>query len=335
MVFDGRAHHPTIEGPKFYKRNGYYYIFAPAGGVATGWQTVLRSRNILGPYEDKIVMDRGHTQINGPHQGGWVELRSGESWFLHFQDRGVVGRVVHLQPLKWTNDWPVIGVDADADGKGQPVTEYRKPNVGRAYPIEVPQTSDEFTGRKLGLQWQWHANSRDDWYSLSARSGWLRLFATSQRPNENLWAASNLLLQKLPAPAFTITTRVDTSQLREGERAGLVMMGRDYSYIVVLRASAGLQLVRMTSADAAKQAAETEGASTAATTDNVFLRVTVRNEKSCRFSFSFDGKKFQELGTEFVAREGVWIGAKVGLFAIGPNAGSARGFVDLDWFRVE
>ncbi|HSE31842.1 MAG TPA: glycoside hydrolase 43 family protein [Pyrinomonadaceae bacterium] len=335
MVFDGRVHHPTIEGPKLYKRNGYYYIFAPAGGVPTGWQTVLRSRNILGPYDDKIVMDRGQTEINGPHQGGWIELKSGESWFLHFQDRGAAGRVVHLEPVIWKNDWPVIGVDADGDGKGEPVANYRKPNIGRDYPIAVPQTNDEFKDRSPGLQWQWHANRREDWYSLVARSGWLRLFATSERPHENLWAASNLLLQKLPAPAFTITTRVDASQLREGERAGLLMMGRDYSYIAARRSSGKLQIVRMTCRDAAKLTAETEQASTAATTETLFLRVTVRNEALSRFSFSFDGKEFQELGDEFVAREGVWIGAKVGLFAVGANAATSRGFVDWEWFRVE
>jgi beta-xylosidase len=335
MVFDGCAHHPTIEGPKFYKRNGYYYIFAPAGGVATGWQSVLRSRNILGPYEDRVVMDQGQTQINGPHQGAWVELKSGESWFLHFQDRGAVGRVVHLQPLNWKNDWPVIGVDADGDGKGEPVVQYRKPNIGRDYPIAIPQTSDEFKDKSLGLQWQWHANPGSDWYSLAARSGWLRLFATSRRPSENLWAAPNLLLQKVPAPEFTITTRVDASKLREGERAGLLMMGRDYSYIAVRLVSGKLQIVRMTCRDAAKLTPETEEASTPARTETLFLRVTVRNEAMSRFSFSFDGKKFQELGNEFVAREGVWIGAKVGVFATGPNDASARGFVDFDWIRVE
>jgi beta-xylosidase len=334
MVFDGRAHHPTIEGPKLYKRNGYYYIFAPAGGVATGWQTVLRSRQIFGPYEDKIVMDRGHTEINGPHQGGWVELKSGESWFLHFQDRGPVGRVVHLQPLSWKNDWPVIGVDADGDGKGEPVLTYRKPRIGHEYPTVVPATSDEFKEKLLGLQWQWHANPEEDWYSLSARSGWLRLFAISRPADENLWLVSNLFLQKLPAPAFTITTRVDASQLREGERAGLLMMGRDYSYIGVRRLSDRLQIFRVTCVEAAKQTVEREDGSTPAPTDTLFLRVTVRKEKLSRFSFSFDGKSFQELGDEFVAREGVWIGAKVGLFVVGPNI-TTRGHADFEWFRVE
>jgi beta-xylosidase len=122
-VFDGHEHHPTIEGPKLYKRNGYYYIFAPAGGVPTGWQTVLRAKNIYGPYEDKVVMDQGQTRINGPHQGAWVELPSGESWFIHFQDRGPYGRIVHLQPMTWKDDWPIIGIDKTATEK---VSQWRR-----------------------------------------------------------------------------------------------------------------------------------------------------------------------------------------------------------------
>lgn len=111
FVYDGHDTQPTIEGPKLYKRNGWYYIFAPAGGVATGWQTVLRSKNIYGPYEEKIVLHQGGSSINGPHQGGWIETQTGESWFLHFQDVGNAGRIIHLQPMRWENDWPVIGDD--------------------------------------------------------------------------------------------------------------------------------------------------------------------------------------------------------------------------------
>ena len=117
VVFDGRERQPTIEGPKFYRKNGWYYIFAPAGGVKIGWQTVLRSKNVLGPYEDKIILDQGTTSINGPHQGAWVDTADGKSWFVHFQDRGAYGRVVHLQPMSWLNEWPVIGDDRDGDGK--------------------------------------------------------------------------------------------------------------------------------------------------------------------------------------------------------------------------
>ena len=133
VIYDGHLENETIEGAKLYKRDGWYYIFSPAGGVATGWQEVLRSKNIWGPYETRNVMEQGSTDINGPHQGGWVDTPDGkEYWFLHFQDKGPYGRVVHLQPMEWRQDgWPVIGVDPDGDGRGEPVRKYHKPNVGK------------------------------------------------------------------------------------------------------------------------------------------------------------------------------------------------------------
>src|SRR5204862_107563 len=160
-----------------------------------GWQAVLRSKNIFGPYEDRIVLSKGHTEINGPHQGGWVETQTGESWFIHFQDRGAYGRILHLQPMRWIRDWPVIGTD-----KGEPVLVWRKPDVERSYPAAAPQTTDEFDSNKLGLQWQWNANYRTKWFTLSARPGWLRLFSVPKPDRAvNLWLVPNLLLQKLPA----------------------------------------------------------------------------------------------------------------------------------------
>lgn len=258
-------------------------------------------------------MDRGRTDINGPHQGGWVETQSGEGWFIHFQDRGAYGRVVHLQPMKWVNDWPVIGVDEDGDGKGEPVAMYRKPNVGREYPAEAPQTSDEFASNKLGLQWQWHANPVDSWMRL--RQGRLRLNAVPL-DSLNLWTAPNLLLQKLPARKFMVTTLVDASGLREGDRSGLLIMGREYSYLAIVRTANGFQLVRPP--DVTRELK----------TKSVFLRVAVI-DGVCEFSYSADGKNFNPLGEKFTAKPGMWIGAKVGLFSIG----SKNGYAEYDWFR--
>ena len=155
-IFDGNENDQvTIEGPKLYKRNGWYYIFAPAGGVKTGWQTVLRSQNIFGPYEYQVVMRQGETNVNGPHQGAWVDTPGGEHWFLHFQDKDAYGRVVHLQPMEWTyEDWPVIGIDRDGDGVGEPVMKHRKPEL-RSSGAFQPAESDRFDNLELGLQWQW------------------------------------------------------------------------------------------------------------------------------------------------------------------------------------
>src|SRR5215203_6122547 len=222
LVYDGHVQDPTIEGPKFYKRKGYYYIFAPAGGVSTGWQLVLRSKNIYGPYERKVVMDQGGTTINGPHQGAWVTTQTGEDWFLHFQDKDAYGRVVHLQPMKWINDWPVIGLDNDGDGKGEPVLRYKKPNVGKTYPRQTPAESDEFNGNALGLQWQWMANPKPTWAFVY--SGHLRLYSDKLPDGaKNLWDGPNVLLQKFPAEEFTVTTKVSfkPNTKLENEKAGL------------------------------------------------------------------------------------------------------------------
>ena len=349
LVFDGRDRHPTIEGPKFYKRNGWYYIFAPAGGVKTGWQTVLRSKNVFGPYEDKIVLDQGTTAINGPHQGAWVEDAGGTSWFLHFQDRGAYGRVVHLQPMTWLNEWPVIGEDRNGDGKGQPVLVGSKP---RGTPSSAAlQGTDEFDDQQLGLQWQWQGNPKAEWWSLtrprasglgprSERRGALRLSAVpSVKNSANLWSATNLLLQKLAAPAFIATTRVDPAALRAGERAGLVVMGADYSALTVERTRQGLVIRRIVARDADKDTAETELSvvpiSGEATGEAVELRVSIAPEAVCRFSYRRDGREFVPSGGAFVARPGRWIGAKVGLFATAPASVSRRGHADFEWFRIE
>src|SRR5262245_44143925 len=329
LVFDGRAHHPTIEGPKFYKRDGYYYIFAPAGGVPTGWQTVLRSRTVYGPYEDRVVLEQGRTDVNGPHQGAWIETESGEDWFVHFQDRGAYGRIVHLEPMTWRGGWPVIGRDDEGDGKGNPVLTYRKPTVASGAETTVPQTTDTFDGLELGLQWQWQANPRSDWWSLSARPGWLRLSAQSASDTSNLWPVPSLLLQKFPAPAFTSTTRVSFDSLRAGERAGLIVMGLDYAYLAVRRTNTGAELAQMRVRDADRGGAE-HGVSVPLSGSSVFLRVSVSAGAACRFAWSPDGVRFTELGGPFTAREGKWIGAKVGLFAVARRDETNRGHADFD-----
>jgi beta-xylosidase len=336
IVFDGHEKHPTVEGPKFYKRNGYYYIFAPAGGVESGWQLALRSKKIFGPYEEKIVLAQGKTTINGPHQGAWVDTPTSESWFLHFQDRGPYGRIVHLQPMKWLNDWPVMGIDSDGDGTGEPVLSFQKPAVGRTYPVATPQDSDEFNDSRPGLQWQWHANPQANWAFVSSAYGFLRLFNVPlPKDFRNFWNVPNLLLQKFPAPSFTATTKVTFTARSDNEKIGLIVMGLDYAHISVTKRSDGLFVSQVTCKDADKQTAEKETPGVRITGNNFYLRVRVGEEALCNFSYSLDGKTFSPIGEPFGARQGRWIGAKVGIFAVGSGTASEMGNADFDWFRVE
>ncbi len=348
LVFDGNdgVNH-TIEGAKFYKRNGFYYLFAPAGGVVSGWQLVMRSKNVYGPYEPRIVMAQGKTDINGPHQGGWVDTPAGESWFLHFQDKGAYGRVLHLNPMKWVNDWPVIGVDRDGDGCGDPVSCYRKPRTDKTYPIETPVESDEFDTRKLGLQWEWHANYQDV-FGFTTNMGYARIYGHELSSHfKNFWEVPNLLMQKFPAEEFTVTAKLKVSAKDDGQLSGLIVMGWDYSWIGVEKQGEKFLLKQAICKDA--EQGNLEQVSTLAVLEpskkfeaglfpnferEIYIRVRVGKEAYCRFSYSLDGKKFTEAGTLFKARQGKWIGAKVGMFSVTPH-GKERGWVDVDWFHVE
>ncbi len=337
IVFDGHENHSTIEGPKFYKRNGYYYIFAPAGGVPVGWQTILRSKNVYGPYEDKIVLAQGSTDINGPHQGGWVELDNGENWFVHFQEVQPYGRIVHLQPVTWINDWPVMGIDKDGDGCGDPVTEYKKPNVGKVYPVVVPATSDEFNENKLGLQWQWNANPQAQWAFPMGSAGVLRLYSV-QVPDDFVnfyYSVPNVLAQKLPAPGFTATAKVKFTPRVEGEKAGIIMMGRNYRYLSVASIGDELKASITTCIDADDMKSETETESLPVKSNEFYLQVKMDTDGMCTFAISENGKKFKVLGDEFKAREGGWIGAKVGMFIVRDTKTRDGGSLDIDWFRME
>src|SRR6185436_10275696 len=279
MVFDGHDKHPTVEGPKFYERNGYYYIFAPAGGVAEGWQLVLRSKNIYGPYEAKIVLAQGRTNINGPHQGAWVETQTGEQWFMHFQDNGAYGRLVHLQPMRWVAEWPIIGTDPDGDGVGEPVLTHKKPNVGRSSPpvgFVTPPDSDEFAGNSLGLQWQWQANPQPNWAFPAGGLGFLRLFNVSlPEGGRNFWDVPNLLLQKFPAPEFTVTTKLTFTPRTDDEESGLIVMGLDYAYVSVKKKPLGLFVSQTVVKDAESGAKGKESAGSAVQGNTIYLRVKV------------------------------------------------------------
>ncbi len=336
VVVDGNKleGYRTLEGPKLYKRDAWYYIFAPAGGVKEGWQSVFRSRAIGGPYESRIVLAQGSTDVNGPHQGALVDTAAGASWFLHFQDLEAYGRVVHLQPVEWRDGWPVMGRDDDGDGTGEPLSSARKPTVAATQGLGVPQTSDEFDDPAPGLQWQWQANPDARWASTTARRGWLRLAAVPAPREGNLWRAPNLLLQKLPAPAFEATAAIEFAPALAGEQAGLIVFGADYAWIGLRNRETGTGLVVMEARAAAEGRPEAEIANVAIGSATVHLRVTFRHGARYAFSYSLDGRSFRPAGGEFMAKPGRWVGAKIGLFSTAPAQASSGGHVDVGRFGV-
>ena len=347
FLFDGTANHPTIEGPKVYKRDGWYYIFAPAGGVATGWQTVLRSRRIDGEYEDHIVLRQGNSRVNGPHQGAWVTAADGSDWFIHFQSRGLYGRVTHLQPMAWQADgWPYIGIpdetpvppDAIAVGEecaqaapianaadcGIAVETYRKPKAPECEPSgEIGD--DDFSGA-LGLQWQFMGNWRADFYAVD---GGLTL-AALPAPNGILWNCPHVLTQKIAAPAFTAEVTLDARALQIGEQAGFGLIGGQYAYIALRRTAAGMRLVFVQSDGEAHQERVCEEIDAPA--EQLALRMVLQptGEDTARAAFAYQHQgNWRRFGEPFSPARHTWVGARMALFAMsldGENHGGAGKF---------
>lgn len=339
VVFDGNLNEQeTIEGPKLYKRNGWYYIFAPAGGVKTGWQTVLRSKNIFGPYEYRVVMRQGDTSINGPHQGAWVDTVTGEDWFLHFQDVYAAGRIIHLQPMSWKEDWPIIGIAKDGNYYGEPVLTYRKPNVGEAAKEAVicePDASDDFSKKTLGLQWQWNANPKEDWYKLTSEG--LCLKAVKQEEKIKHGDYPNLLLQKWPAPEFICDTTLSLSGLKANEEAGVISMGVKYALLSFARNEEGMveasfingeQKYGKILVESTEETSTSLGALVFADdSETITVRMSVHrvgtqdlSEKEKNFpleevvfEYSTNGTDYKKAGS-YMAAAGRWVGVKSGVY---------------------
>jgi beta-xylosidase len=323
VIVDDDSTLPTLEGPKFYKQNSYYYIFAPYGGVGKGSQAVLRSKNIYGPYESRTVLEQGNTGVNGPHQGGYVETPSGQGWFLHFSQHGGYGRILYLEPVQWKDDWPVVGRLVDGKMAGEPVDVWPKPDIDKAYSVETPQTSDEFdTAGSLGVQWEWNHNPKDQDWSLKERPGFLRLKASFA---PDLIQARNTLTQQMQYQSFELTTQIDVSAMKDGQRAGLAMFGVHPSWIGVVE-KGGAKSIRYVN-----DGVETRVATL--TSNTVQLRMHVENEH-VSYSYSIDdGRTFQHEGPANRFTFSWWKASRPALFTFSTQPNESSGWVDIDWVR--
>ncbi len=325
LIYDGHGIDPTVEGPKLYQRNGWYYVFAPAGGVATGWQIVLRSKNIYGPYERKVVLEQGASAINGPHQGAWLQTNTGQDWFIHFQDKEAYGRITHLQPMYWKNDWPVIGIDKDGNGIGEPVMTHSMPTVKVKPRIFV---QDE------AMLFQWQANPSTNW-RLKFQNQYRHYAVLMNDSASNLWNFPAMYLQKIPGEVFTTTTKINFTSLQKGERAGFVLMGKSYAGLELEHTEKGLALNYIECKDADKKRPEVkmnllENAPTA-----IFIRMQVDAGAVASFSYSLDGLNYQSVNAKFNAAPGIWVGAKMGFYCTANRITNDAGYLEIQSFNTK
>lgn len=333
LVFDGRINHPTIEGPKMYKRNGYYYILAPAGGVQRGWQMMARSRNIYGPYEHKVLLHQGNSPVNGPHQGGYVDLDNGESWFIHFQDLDAYGRVTHLQPAEWKDDWLTLGKDVNNDNIGEPVMEYTKP-TGLKSDIKIPLTNDDFNGTKLGLQWQWQAHCKDNFYELTGNSIKLNCLPYF---GKNISCAANVMCQLIKQPNFDVFVKVKL-KLYDGDSCGLIITGGSYYGIKISKEKDTLYAQQISfELEKNKSTQEMVCGKSIIDAECVYLKISMSYPNRILAFISVDNVTYQSIGNELyykVSRKS-WVGGRIGLFAVNDNGVNNNGYAEVEYLYVE
>jgi beta-xylosidase len=313
-----------LEGSHVYKINDYYYLYCTYGGL-DGIQVALRSKNIYGPYEQKVVIrDTTRGVTFGIHQGALIKTQAGEWWTMLFVDSGPFGRFPSLQPITWVDDWPMVGVD----GKG--VVTYRKPVAGKIYPMKALPTSDEFNGTSLGMQWGWNHNPDPTHWSLTERPGYLRL--TTGKVVPNLREARNTLSQRPFAnydqsiPTIGVA-KMDAGHMKDGDIAGLAVFQDPYAFIAVKQESGSKQLIMVNNGETI--------AATPMKGNTVYLRTTASNSsKKATFEYSFDNKIFASLGNELSMRFSLTIftGNKFCLFNY--TTKETGGYVDFDWFRM-
>lgn len=343
LVFTGDIRR-GLEGSHVYKINGYYFLYCTYGGL-DGFQAALRSKNIYGPYEEKVVIrDTTHGVNFGIHQGALINTQTGEWWTMLFVDSGPFGRFPSLQPVTWVEGWPMVGIN------GKAVTIYKKPNVGKTYPIKILPTSDEFdpasgTGSTtLGMQWGWNHNPDSTKWSLIENPGYLRL--RSVKIVDSLQKARNTLTQRMFAYysdslASIAAAKIDIGNMKEGDIAGLAVFQDPYAYIGIKKVNGKNYIIMVNNGKTID--------STAVKDSTIYLRGsafygsgaaplyggdTVPGSGNAFFSYSLDNKSFIKIGNELKMRFNlkIFTGNKFCLFNYATK--ELGGYADFDWFRT-
>ena len=327
-----------LEGTHVYKINGYYYMYSTYGGL-DGIQVALRSRNIFGPYQQKIVIyDTTHGVNFGIHQGALIRTQTGEWWTMLFVDSGPFGRFPSLQPVTWVDGWPMVGVD------GKAVVTYRKPNVGRQYPALTLPTSDEFDAAELGVQWGWNHNPEPSGWSLTEHPGYLRL--RTARIVDSLPKARNTLTQRMVAYysdtlVSIATAKIDISHMRDGDIAGLAVFQDPYAFVGIKRVN-GKNYILMVNNGKTVDSSTIEGSTIYFRTSALhgsgaapyYRGKSVPGSGNATFSYSLDDRSFKRIGNELHMNFNLRIfsGNKFCLFNYATS--ETGGYVDFDWFRT-
>jgi xylan 1,4-beta-xylosidase len=339
------------EGSHFYKINGKYYIVSAMPGAHVPMKCA-RADKLTGPWEVEIISQesfgigqgwrpagRGRTagtfKNNPPdlserlslniHQGGIIQTQKGEWWGYSMMDHNSVGRLTTLSPVTWENGWPYFGLKGNL--KRTPAI-WVKPDTGFTGPVTAPyERSDDFSGPKLQMVWQWNHVPDDNKWSLDDRKGYLRL---NSLPGTDFWNARNTLTQRVMGPESIVTTELDASGLKAGDVAGLGLLNVPWAWIGVKKEGAKYTVQQYDFTTDKSATAPLAGS-------RVWLNVKCDfDTEHCSFGYSEDGKIFKLIGDEFVTvfQLTTFQGVRYALFNYNTTANDG-GAADFNSFQVD
>jgi beta-xylosidase len=312
------------EGSQLFKIKGKYYLFNicwPKGGMRT--VVIHRADKITGPWEGRIGL-----QDLGVAQGGLIDTPDGKWYSYLFRDYGGVGRIPYLVPVKWENDWPVLGENGKVpENLELPANKTLIPGI---------VNSDDFTRKngknELPLVWQWNHNPDNSLWSLNERKGYLRL--KTGRIDNSFLQAKNTLTQRTFGPECSASTLIDISKMKEGDISGLSLLQKDFGYVGV-KVENGVKKITMT---AAEKGTAKEIESVSLNQDKIYFKAECNFKDRAdagRFFYSLDGKKWISIGNAIKLPYTIphFMGYRFGLFNYATK--NTGGFVDFDYFNID
>ena len=339
-----------LEGSRMIKHNGKYYLLMISQAYAPGRhrrEVCYRADNIQGPYEKAVILESDFGGFGYVGQGTIVDTEEGDWYGIIFQDRGGVGRVLTVSPVRWIDGWPMIG---DENGK--------VPQTMRPYKSGQPATSivqsDEFSSSDSSVLkkcWQWNHNPIDKAWSLTERPGFLRLRTSRVVPN--LYLAPNTLTQRMEGPTCSGIVCVDYSNMKDGDCAGFCAFNGDSGVLTLKRVGKAMflemseQSVQLTDHEKAVTKVDEKMIKGIALTllypkaKKIWLRIDgdfqLGHHDAANFYFSMDGKNWEQIGTVnyrmiFDYRR-FFMGSKFALFNYATK--KTGGYADFDFFRYE
>lgn len=326
------------EGSRVVKHNGKYYAFIiswPGGKPRR--QLCYRADNITGPYEKMVVLESAFGGFPYAGQGCMVDDKDGNWWAVIFQDRGAVGRVPTLMPVRWTDGWPMLG---DESGSIPASLCRMADGAGRGAVV----SSDEFDGDALSIDWQWNHCPVDSAWTLSSRPGYLRLHTS--RLVSSIFDAPNTISQRMEGPCCSAAVRLDLSGMLDGDVAGFGAFNGDSRLLSVMQKGGERFLVMHTPSvrlDGKDKRIvgvdDREFARVRLDRPEVYLRIDGDfrpGRDMATFYWSTDGDSWTPIGESFKMVydfRRMFMGSRYAIY----NYATANtgGHVDVDWFRYK